>query len=284
MLRRPAYALCTVAALGSAAAAQTHEPLADQPEVRHRIELRASRFEITPTFEASISAYFKHTIAGGLKLEYHINDYLSIGGMVFYGGSFNTGLLDQVIDSLPPAGQEMYPTPSQDVARQHANTIPLHGGAGLTFTPFAGKLAFFSRAFLAYDVYLSAGFGFAKTQNDFKETLPDGTVVGDSDTICDAKCDDPVAANHVFNDPRNDGPHNAGFQPGVQFGGGLHLFFSEVVALDLYVRDYMFTDNPSGLDYNYDYKVDDSDRRFLSHLFFGAGLALFLPPKAKISR
>jgi hypothetical protein len=46
----------------------------------------------------------------------------------------------------------------------------------------------------------------------------------------------------------------------------------------------MFTDNPSGLDFNYDLKVDDSDRRFLSHLFVGIGIAIYLPPRADISK
>ncbi len=276
MLRPPAFALCAFMALGAvlgSAAEGRESPLADQPAVRHKYELRAGRFEITPTFEASISAYFKHTLSGGLKLEYHLNDYLSIGGMIFYGTSTNTGLMDQVVDSLPPAGQETYPTPSKQTALDHANTIPLHGGVGLTFTPWFGKLAVFSRAFLAFDVYVSGGFGFAQTKNDFSGS--------DSATTCDSGCDGP---NPMYNDPRNDGPHNAGFNPGVQFGGGLHIYFSSFAGLDIYIRDYMFTDNPSGLDYNYDFKVDDSDRRFLSHLFVGVGLAFFLPTQPSVSR
>ena len=54
-------------------------------------------------------------------------------------------------------------------------------------------------------------------------------------------------------------------------------------ALDISFRDYMFTDNPSGQDFNADRKVDDSDPRFLSHLFFGVGVSLFLPPKVKVT-
>ncbi len=278
MPRRPALVAWNVAVLvvGLAPAAQAREPLADQPAVRHKYELRAQRFEITPIFEASISAYFKHTLSGGLKLEYHLNDWLSVGGMVFFGTGLNTGLMDQIVDSLPPSGQETYPTPSQQTALAHANTIPIHGGVGLTFTPWFGKLSLFSRAFLSWDLYLSGGFGFAQTKNEFSG---DDTL-----TMCDAKCDDPDPTKHVFNDPRNDGPHNSGFQPGVQFGGGLHLYFSDFAGIDVYIRDYMFTDNPSGLDNNFDFKVDDSDRRFLSHLFVGVGIAFFLPAKAKISR
>src|SRR5262249_37756663 len=98
MIRRIAPWL--VLLCGSTAQAR-ESPLADQPAVRHKYELRESRFEITPTFEASISAYFRHTLSGGLKLEYHLTDALSIGGMVFFGASMNTGLMDQIVDSLP---------------------------------------------------------------------------------------------------------------------------------------------------------------------------------------
>src|SRR5689334_10087561 len=100
MLRRPAFAArwMILAVLGvSSTVAARESPLEGQPAVRHKYELRASRFEITPTFEASISAYFKHTLSGGLKLEYHINDYLSISAMGFYGASVNTGLMDQIV-------------------------------------------------------------------------------------------------------------------------------------------------------------------------------------------
>jgi hypothetical protein len=135
-------------------------------------------------------------------------------------------------------------------------------------------MGLFGRAFLSYDVYFSGGFGFAITENEFS---------GEDDvTVCDARCDDPEG--QMFTDPRNDGPHNAGFNPGVQFGGGLHIYFSNFAALDLYLRNYMFTDNPSGFDKTFDKAVTDEDRSFSSHLFVGVGLSLFLPPKPRISR
>jgi outer membrane beta-barrel protein len=270
-------ALVLLLAFAAPASAQSRtSPLDGQPTVRHKEELRANRFEITPTFEASISAPFKNTLSGGLKIEYHITDVFSVDGLFFFGTSINTGLLDQVADSLPATDAPFMTdlTPSRTTALNHANSIPIHGGIGLTFTPFFGKLALFQKAFLAYDIYLSGGFGFAKTENDFQGD--------DKATTCDQNCDDPTKPQ--FADPRNDGPHNAAFNPGVQFGGGLHLFFNDWAALDIYVRDYMFGDNPSGLDFNNDLKVDDNDRRFLSHLFLGVGIAIYLPTTAKISR
>lgn len=269
-----AVLLASVAAALVASDAQARTPLSEQPAVRHKVEMRKGRFEIAPTFEVSLAAYFKHTLSGGLKLEYHLTDTLSIGALGFFGGGVNTGLMDQIVTSLPTTtGSD--PTPSQEQALEHVNTMPLHGGLGLTFTPWFGKLGLFGKSFLSYDIYVSGGFGFAQTKNKFTGE------VGDDGTQCDQDCTGDSGRN---NDPRNDGPHNAGFNPGIQFGGGLHIYFSNWAGIDLYLRNYMFADNPSGLDFNADLAVTNDDRRFLSHLFVGVGISFYLPPTAKISK
>jgi outer membrane beta-barrel protein len=276
------FLLLAIGVAGPAAARP--RPLSEQPAVRHKVELRDKRLEVVPTFEASVAAEFKHTLSGGLKIEYHITDTFSIGALGFFGTGVNTGLLDQIVDSLPPSmPTDDDPTPSQSQALEHANTMPIHGGVGITFTPWFGKMGLFGKAFLSYDVYISGGFGFGMTTNDFDDGNPS---TGDDDelVVCDSNCMDPDPSRHLNNDPRNDGPHNKGFNPGIQYGGGFHLYFSNFAALDLYLRNYMFSDNPSGFDVNFDRKVTPEDRRFLSHLFVGVGISFFIPPKAKISK
>ena len=70
--------------------------------------------------------------------------------------------------------------------------------------------------------------------------------------------------------------------PGILIGT---LFAAEFlflfIALDLTVRDYAFSDNPSGADFNADLAVTSDDSRFIHHLFFGAGLSIFFPTKVK---
>jgi outer membrane beta-barrel protein len=248
-------------------------PLAGQPDVRDKHELRLRRFEVAPTFEATLSADYKHTFSGGVKLEYHLTDSLSIGGLVFFGAASNTALANSIYDSLPtsvPAGD---PTPTQEQFDSHLNTMPVHGGLGATFTPWFGKLALFGKSYLAFDVYLSGGFGFANLKTNF------------GDDYCDPVMDgtDPVSGDPLFTDPRNDCPYNSGFKPGIQFGAGMHVFFNNWIALDISFRDYMFKDNPSGQDFNADGVVDSDDPRFLGHLFFGVGVSFYLPPKIKIT-
>ena len=67
------------------------------------------------------------------------------------------------------------------------------------------------------------------------------------------------------------------------------MFLNDFLALDLTVRDYAFSDNPVGADYNADLFVGTSktlgdDNRFLHHLFFGAGLSIMLPTTVKRTR
>jgi outer membrane beta-barrel protein len=261
--------------LAPAVASARDNPLAGQPAVRNKVEYRDLRLEVTPTFEGTIKADFRHTLSVGAKIEYHLTDYLSVGGMIFYGFSPNTGLFNQIKSTLPESAAE-YPTPSQEDAEQHANKMPLHGGAGITFTPWFGKLSIFGKAFIDYDIYISGGFGFAKTENAYPGS--------DTETTCELRCSDPNPDRRRSNDPRNDGPHNAGFNPGFQVGAGMHFFFNRFMALDLSVRNYVFSDNPSGLDFDADLDVDGDDRRFLSHLFVGVGISFYLPPAAKISK
>jgi outer membrane beta-barrel protein len=259
-------------------------PLAGQPMVRHKYEYRTSRIELVPLFEGSVGAQYQHTLSGGLKAEFHLTDSLSFGGSVLFGTSISTGLYDEIHGTLPEPGAP-FPTPSTDVADDHINRIPLHGSAHVTFTPTFGKMSLFGKAFVAYDIYFFGGLAFAKTENSFGGN--------DDEVVCDVNnpeegvlCNEPPMEGvpNPADDPRNDGPHNAGFNMGIAFGGGLHVFINKWIAIDLSLRNYMFSDNPSGLDNNFDRRVDDADRSFMSHLFVGVGVSLYLPPRVKISR
>ena len=77
---------------------------------------------------------------------------------------------------------------------------------------------------------------------------------------------------------------NDGSRVGLYVGGGLHVFLNNWIALDLTVRDYLFSDNPSGLDFDADLAVEEEDARFLNHLFMGVGVSLFFPMQAKRTR
>src|SRR5689334_3659635 len=96
------HTIILVALCGTAAAQPAPEPtsqtggrrlstLKDDVAVRHRRLLVKQRFEVTPLFESTINADFRHIIGGGLKLEYHFSDMISIGGVGIYSTSIDTG-------------------------------------------------------------------------------------------------------------------------------------------------------------------------------------------------
>ncbi len=93
---------------------RARNPLDGQPAVRNRKLLVSGRFEVTPMFSTSVNADYKHTVGGGLKLEYHLNDSLSFGAFGVLGTSFNTGLTSRIADTLPePPPDAGDPTPTQ---------------------------------------------------------------------------------------------------------------------------------------------------------------------------
>lgn len=272
LLSLAAASAVTFASL-AAHAERRKSPLEGQPAVRHRIKLVDKRFELTPTFESSINADFRHTVGGGLKLEYHLSDMFSIGAVGVFGTSFNTGLTNRIIETLPgDPPNEGDPTPSKAEFEDHLNSIPMHGAAYVTWTPWYGKLAAFGKAFVAFDFYFSGGLTYAQLKDNCR-----AQVCSDDDPDGNLDADPPRFPD---NDPNDDPALNGGTALGLYMGGGVHLFFNEWIALDLAFRNYMFSDNPSGLDFNADRLVSDDDKRFLNHFFAGIGVSFFLPMKA----
>ena len=253
--------------------------LAKDVAVRHRKLLVKNRFEVTPLFESSIDADYQHTVGGGLKLEYHIGDMFSIGVLGVGSTSLHTGLVDKVVATLPDAPSDTSKDPSKTQFLDHLNSMPLHGAAYLSITPWYGKLAAFSSAFVAFDFYFQAGVSFAQLKSNCPPTVCTDTHPGTS--IMSGG--DSIPAD---NDPKNDPSLNDGNRIGLYLGGGIHVFLADFLALDLTVRDYAFSDNPSGADYNADQYVGNNatlgdDNRFLHHLFFGAGLSIMFPTTVK---
>jgi outer membrane beta-barrel protein len=262
------------AAVGSPALARKG-PLDGAPAVRHKIELRDKRFELVPSFELSVAHDYKNVYSPGLRAEFHLTDSLSFGGSVMFGVPVDSGLTKQINDSLPDTDaspNQLDPVPTKNEFKTHLNEMTWHGGAHVTLTPWFGKLALFSKAYLNFDIYFRGGLGFAQLSNDW-----DGAA-GRQDEPCP-----PSQMPPCFIEPNNDGPQNDGFRAGLLIGGGLHIFINNWMAADIGFHDYLFKDNPSGLDFDGDRDVDDDDSRFLSHLFFGVGISMYLPARAKIS-
>ena len=272
--------------VGSAAVASAEEdrrrsPLEGQPAVRHRLLLVKNRFEITPSFESTINADFRHIVGGGLKIEYHLSDMLSFGAVGIFGTALDTGLVKKIMPTLEDSVDDMTREPSKEEFESRLNTMPLHGAAYVSLTPWYGKLAAFGKAFVNFDFYFQAGVSFAQLESNCPDTICDDEFPGQTDT---SDPENPVPPDL---NPNNDPPLNDGTRIGLYLGGGIHVFLNDFIALDLSVRDYAFSDNPSGADFNADLFVGENqalgedDNRFMHHLFMGVGVSILLPAKAK---
>ncbi len=249
---------------------QRTNDLSKDVAVRHRRLLVAHRFELAPLFESTVNADYRHIIGGGAKLEYHFSDILSFGIIGVASASINTGLVNKINDTLvsnPADPRE--PTQTQFI--DHLNSMPLHGAAYISITPWYGKLAAFGTSYVAFDFYFQAGLSFAQLSSNCPATICNDTAPGqpkpgpNNTTI-------PPDMN-----PNNDPPLNSGGRVGLYLGGGIHVFLNDFIGLDLTVRDYAFNDNPSGADFDANLFVDDKDSRFIHHLFMGVGLSIMFP-------
>lgn len=123
----------------------------------------ASRVELALTFETSVNADFKHTIAGGLKAEFGLSDWWSIGSMAYVGTSFNTGLTTSILGTLDDEEPPGDPTPTRSEFEGGLTEIPRHGAAYVTLTPVRGVFEAFGQPLVAYDVYVSGGVSVGRT-------------------------------------------------------------------------------------------------------------------------
>jgi outer membrane beta-barrel protein len=284
-----------ILALSSAAYADRRQnSLAADVAVRHRRLLVKNRLEFTPLFESTINADFRHIVGGGAKLEYHLGDMLSIGVVGVGSTALDTKLVDKIVPTLDPQATKqanlaqlrmrdpnaVIREPSKEEFVDRLNTMPVHGAAYISLTPWYGKLAAFSQAFVAFDFYFQAGVSFAQLKSDCPTTICSDLTPGKSRPGGVDSDGNPITLQPET-DPSNDPPLNNGTRVGVYLGGGIHVFLNDFLALDMTVRDYAFTDNPSGADFNADLVVSTADNRFLHHLFFGVGISVMLPTTVK---
>ncbi|HVZ73124.1 MAG TPA: outer membrane beta-barrel domain-containing protein [Polyangia bacterium] len=245
-----------------AAHAQRVSPLADAPAIRKRVELRESRFEGGVGFGTTLGQDYYHSMFLNLKLDYHLNDWLSVG---FVGGlgvaNVETGYAHQLVDSLHPQQGPATREPTQAAALATMQKIKDMGAVQLEFTPFTGKFGMFGRVFAHYDFYAAGGFGFL--------------VVAPTDSSMAAACSSSGNAPSCT---------TSGLVPGGTVSLGMHAFIKEWLALDFELRDILAKINPSGRDVNGDNVATTADRNWASTYLFAANLVVYLPSTAVISK
>ena len=278
MLRTSSFAFLILLS-GTLAHAERKNPLAGQPAIRNRLEMRKLRFEASPQFTASTNQDYKTAIGFGGKLQFHIFDWIGVGFEGSYLFDVNTSLENKVRGKLQNRAAGDYvpgtdgPAPFRSIHDQHVLDINGIMSAFVAVTPFSGKFSLFSALFMNYDLFFTGGIGMVNYVQNGCCTLK---------STADQSAADP--RNSGVPDPNTqDGSQYAGLKVGGAFSVGAHLYFNDWVGIMLELRDYLVKANPGGLDVNGDRRLNGDDETVQNNLFVNVGVTFMLPPKAKIT-
>jgi outer membrane beta-barrel protein len=262
MTKRTAILLGTLFAMVPLAARaelpERKSPLADAPAIRHRVELRSSRFELGAGVTTTIGQDYYHAVLVGGKLSMHLTDWVAISA---FGGhnvtpNFKTSFRERLEGTGLPDRKGSDRTPTKAEAFDPMNKIGQAFGAQLELSPFSGKYSLFGKIFASYDFYGFGGLGGINFIADV-EACPDGAAMN--------SC--PVT----------------GLKLGANFGLGIHTFLNDFISLNVEFRDILLKNNPAGRDETGDNVADGEDLSWDSNYMVGLNLTLFLPSKAAIS-
>ncbi len=300
----------------SAAPGGRKSVLEGEPIVRKKLQLRKFRFQITPYVGMSLSQPFVHMGYAGARLGIHFADWIGARAGFGYGVvNVESALLRAVNGGGLPEG---IPPGQPDTTVSGGPTCPAepNGGApcrplseldnpapllhdfqaGLTraqwqssvdvvFTPFAGKLGLFSAAFTNYDIYIFGGLGLVNWTNHTDESSTADRLGLSTDPSDPLYCTSTTGQNDecILHPVVAD----TGVKVGASFGGGVHLFITNFVAMNLEVQDIITTNNLAGLNTTVNDippLVDRGDRDALHNVTLQLGAKFYIPFKAKRSK
>jgi outer membrane beta-barrel protein len=181
-------------ALGAPGEKERDAALGDRVKaVQRKGFLKRQRFELTPLFSTSLNDAYYQKIGGGGRIAYNLQDSVALGVWGSYYTPFRTDAVRQGKLAL----------------RSQLLTSQLYwqAMAGGVWAPIYGKVAFFKKRIIHFDLYLLAGFG--------------------------------VVWTSTSEPPRAEGPHLAS-----DFGGGLRFYPKDWLAFELGLRATLYPDQP----------------------------------------
>lgn len=259
-------------------------PLAGAPATRHMRIYRDGRFQLQPTFGATINDEFSRAIMAGLQIGYHFTDWLGLQAFFHYNvAPLDTDLTDQISKTGQSTDFNKLSLPSASGFKKQIGTIDYLAGIQATFIPLRGKLALFQALFVDTDFYIFAGAAFAG--------------VSERSDVLDGSACQRSSGRYDENTCLSTQKTSSRMAIAPTFGVGLSLYFTDYLAMTLEWRAFPFRWNTSGTDEGGmnkqrqqdnsgefpDGQIDKADRTFQFNQMFGLGFAFYLPAKAKIS-
>ncbi len=168
---------------------------------------KAGRLEVTPTFDLSLNDAFFTKYFGGVKVGYHLSEFLSIHGQLAGGTAVRTGSA-----VVCPVNSGCGPASAVQLSQVPGKLKMLVGGE-IAFSPVYGKLNVFGEKVAHFDF----------------------SILGGADWISYSKVLDATEANATG------GAAPTATTLGGHLGLGARLFVSQAVAVRLEVKDYLYS-------------------------------------------
>ncbi len=256
-------ALALVLVLAEAREAMAQEiilegPLVGQPAVRELKLLRKGRLSLAPNIGFTLVDDFRRNIILGARLEYNILDWLSIGVWGGYSLGVETTLTK---DIKKKANSNIMNLPERNRVGTQIGKLNWLTTLQFNIIPFRGKMALFSKLFLAADIYIFVGAGvagiedrgYSADQEAYENWQRNGPV--DPALRIDSGTGQPVIT--CWDTNPNDGKaddfglcmnmkQRVAFVP--TFGLGVTMFIKEWMSLNIEYRAIPFQMNKSGTD------------------------------------
>lgn len=297
----------------SEAQARKKGPLEGEPIVRNKLQLRRLRFQLTPFVGMSLSQPYVHKGYVGAKATFHFADWIGARGTFGWGVlGLESQLLRAINDGGLPAGvepgesiganqtcgdinpdrstncrplvEEQNPAPLRHDFRAGLVQAQWQASVDAVFTPFAGKLGLFSAIFTEYDIYIFGGLGIVGYQRQYPDeesTAEDLGLDTDPDSMNYCRQQNGEGNAECLLHPVNP---DTGPKFGGSFGGGINLFITDWVSINLEFQDIVTAVNLAGLNATIEDippRVNSDDRDVFHNVTFQLGARFYFPPKAK---
>lgn len=231
----------TATAPASEEKAAAANPWQDIYVVQRRAVIKRHRLELMPTYNVSLNNPLIRHHGVGGELKFYLSDVLFIG---LEGTYYQKQLSEPSGHSrYYELGSELRVVPS---VNRYVWSLFLDFG----YVPFSGKFTFFNSKIAYWEAWISAGVGIFQTET-------------------------------VTRNPADQGFTNFPVFAGLLPGFGTRLWFTRWLALDAYIKNYIFADKleplarPAGM--TGEQAKDKAISSFTFDVVFGVGLSFFLP-------
>ena len=223
--------------------------------IENRFFLKEGRFEIAPHFGYVPNNSFARRYVGGLVLNYHFSETLSVGADVTYSPDLGRGDLKQLVGILLDRAFNTGGANSDDF-QQPLDKVTLSAAFGINWAPVYGKINLIGETVLNFDLYFFVGVGMISKTNYFGVYNPDALATAQAPN-------DLVLLEQVGNEVK--------VAPNI--GIGQNYFLTQMLALKIDAKAAFFIDNNP----QYDPAVPPDGSRLYNNFVVSVGLGAYFP-------